>query len=395
MNIPKYQTAWGRLFKTIKRSSKDASKVVPKARHITQSPLLENGTSKYTITGFGPNADGKFVLQPLQFTNEGYKPYSIEGTNPKITINKSDNKYLVNIPLMDEELASYTMSEFMKNNNIPDNAQFQIRGMVPSYFNKGWERADVGSGLAIMLDPSFRKMPAKNNYKTAPLNEAFNNHLQRTGGFGDAKIIADGNDPSTFDLIPVEHLKSYYSKELGRPFTDDDIARMQKDYPDIGDATIGNYVVMKTSQDDPFYELVKSHEFDHAYHTPTEPLPFEVFDSTNDYLTNSNNTEIAARGSQMKDWFGFTSKDQKLTPDMVRYFRDNYPYVVMDNNLTEMFNHVVDMDKFVEWLNKHASSIITTGGMATALKYYLNSDLNNGQRKSEKFKLGGIIKKRF
>ena len=83
-----------------------------------------------------------------------------------------------------------------------------------------------------------------------------------------------------------------------------------------------------------------SHEIDHAIHIPTEaPVGFK---NLNDYFLRKNGTELAARGSQLKDYFGFTGNEE-LTPDMLRYAAKHYvENTGLDNDMTKFFNTIDD-----------------------------------------------------
>lgn len=135
-----------------------------------------------------------------------------------------------------------------------------------------------------------------------------------------------------------------------------------------GNIYIGHKGITKTVSDFGSSNLNRliSHEMDHAIHIPGEPP--KGFDL--DYLTKStrqpryftakNSTELSARGSQLKDYFGLTSPDQELTEDMLRYAAKNYVKDTgADNNMTAFFNSVVDWKEAAKWLSKWSTMIAT------------------------------------
>ena len=99
-----------------------------------------------------------------------------------------------------------------------------------------------------------------------------------------------------------------------------------------------------------------SHEMDHAIHIPGETP--KGFSSTIEYFTDKNGTELAARGTQIKDYFGLSSPDQEITEDMLRYAAKNYiKDTGMDNNMTEFFKSIVDWKEAAKWLSKWSTMI--------------------------------------
>lgn len=136
------------------------------------------------------------------------------------------------------------------------------------------------------------------------------------------------------------------------------------------------------------YPVVKSHEVHHLAYTPTEPIPDGIIDptkikeSTYDYLTHSNGTEVAARGNQFKNFLGFKNPDQKITKKDWEYLKKHYiEETGFDNNISDLFNAVDEnkLDEFLKWLNKHS---FTIGVLGTGT-YKLNQH--------ESKKLGGKI----
>lgn len=108
------------------------------------------------------------------------------------------------------------------------------------------------------------------------------------------------------------------------------------------------------------YSQVISHEMDHVAHTPkTKAKGFDVSAESPEmqyYLEHGNNTELSARGSQLKDYYGFTKSTQKLTPEMLKYAQKHYiKDGNWDNNMTEFFRSIKNYDQAANWLSKESS----------------------------------------
>ena len=113
-----------------------------------------------------------------------------------------------------------------------------------------------------------------------------------------------------------------------------------------------------------------SHELDHAIWANMDSAVLEkAAKETEDWfdLGKAGNdvdvfkdkaNELSARGSQIKDYFGLTEPDQKVTPEMLKYAARNYPNEVMDNNMVSFFNGIKDWDKAAEWITKYSTSVI-------------------------------------
>ena len=106
-----------------------------------------------------------------------------------------------------------------------------------------------------------------------------------------------------------------------------------------------------------------SHEIDHALHIPAESsqgfnLEYlrKSTPSQPNYFIGNNNSELAARGTQIKDYFGLNSPDQEITEDMLRYAAQNYVRDTgMNNNMIDFFNSITDWKEAAKWLSKYAT----------------------------------------
>lgn len=103
-------------------------------------------------------------------------------------------------------------------------------------------------------------------------------------------------------------------------------------------------------------DVVKMHEYHHQLNQSREEAAKEIFNTSHlpkrvqNYL---NTTEIAARGAQLKSYFGF-DKDQKLTGNMLKYAAEHYSDDVFDNNMQQLFSSIKDWDAAAEWFNKYS-----------------------------------------
>lgn len=88
----------------------------------------------------------------------------------------------------------------------------------------------------------------------------------------------------------------------------------------------------------------------------SEKIIDEYFDVPENYWD-----EIAARGTQILDYFKFTSPNQKLTGDMLREASKKYTTDTgVDNNMTDFFKLIGNnWDKMADWINKYSTAIST------------------------------------
>ena len=72
------------------------------------------------------------------------------------------------------------------------------------------------------------------------------------------------------------------------------------------------------------------------------------------YYIRRNFTEMIQRGTQLKNYFGLTSPDQKITPQMLEYAYKNYVKDTgIDNNMSTFFSFIDDFGKAAEWINNN------------------------------------------
>lgn len=149
------------------------------------------------------------------------------------------------------------------------------------------------------------------------------------------------------------------------------VANYAKDTDAQATASSGNVYIGKDGMFKIFNEYggnpknirrVISHEVDHAIHIPAEPP--RGFDtgyidkhiSQPGYFSNKNGTELAARGSQLKDYYGLDDPNQEITEDMLRYAAENYVKdTKLDNNMGLFFKSITDWKEAAKWLSKYAT----------------------------------------
>lgn len=65
---------------------------------------------------------------------------------------------------------------------------------------------------------------------------------------------------------------------------------------------------------------------------------------------------MAARGTQIKNYFGLTDDAQEVTPEMLEYAARNYlKDYGYDNEMKEYFESISDYKKAAKWITDHAS----------------------------------------
>lgn len=170
------------------------------------------------------------------------------------------------------------------------------------------------------------------------------------------------------------------------------VANYAKDTDAQATASSGNIYIGKDGMFKIFNEYggnpknirrVISHEVDHAIHIPAEPP--RGFDtgyidkhiSQPGYFSNKNGTELAARGSQLKDYYGLDDPNQEITEDMLRYAAENYVKdTKLDNNMGLFFKSITDWKEAAKWLSKYAT---IAGVPITINNNQINYDSNSGR----------------
>lgn len=73
------------------------------------------------------------------------------------------------------------------------------------------------------------------------------------------------------------------------------------------------------------------------------------------YFKKNNQEDLAARGTQLKDYFGLTKANQEITPEMLIYAQKNYIRDTgMNNNMADFLNNIVDVNQMAKWLSEYS-----------------------------------------
>lgn len=159
-----------------------------------------------------------------------------------------------------------------------------------------------------------------------------------------------------FDMTP-EEVKSYLLNHMNRH----------------GHASVPNWekVIIHDGRGGDKLNAILSHELDHAIHTPNEPIPDGVFfprikNLYGNEFTKQNNTEVAARGSQLHDYFGHVG-NEPITEEMLKYAKNNYVKDTgINNDMNDLLWSVNDYKGLADWMTKYATGLIPFGIVGTA-----------------------------
>lgn len=187
------------------------------------------------------------------------------------------------------------------------------------------------------------------------------------------RAIVKGYDPSTVVIHNLSEQTEENTKLINKYAIENNLSPEQA-YQEImdflnthghGAAFPGKGIVMHDGKiREP--SLILSHELDHALHTPDESLPDNVFypmikNNYGDYFINNNNTEVAARGSQLHDYFGHTGKEPITVSDL-EYARRHYVKDTgVDNMMHSFLWGIKDLKPVADWMTKYSTGIIPFG----------------------------------
>ena len=143
----------------------------------------------------------------------------------------------------------------------------------------------------------------------------------------------------------------------------------------------------------PQEEVVRSHEIDHLVGHGVQRESAEnsgfSFDWMDDYpelgkeysgyFRFNDNTEVAARGSQLKDYFGLTNSEQEITPEMLEYayrhYLDDYG---INNDMDLFFKSITDFKKASDWINKYSTAGLGAYWLFDRAESVKDENLQNG-----------------
>lgn len=113
---------------------------------------------------------------------------------------------------------------------------------------------------------------------------------------------------------------------------------------------------------------VKAHEVNHSLHNPflrkadsffgpDYPYGFSYYHlkpRTQDYFKQNGNTELWARGTQLKNYFGLKG-GEGITPDMLKYAAKHYVKDTrMNNNMIQFFSGIKDWNEAARQLSRNS-----------------------------------------
>ena len=301
--------------------------------------LFDLGASKVPISGAGR------VLSKVPHTGEQFfnsLPYKAI-YNARDVVNKTTNFMRANPFNMRPYYISSMIQEARRN------PQFMLKNIQPLHEYKIYTK-----GATDLM---------KQRYQYAYRNNRnlFRQYDKQYGGIviGETPVEANLNNIKTIDYIPYKRIAKMNNSR--NPFVN------IPDYFNLnmGPAfALGNLIKInrKALRDLGFDEdITYSHELNHAL-TPKfvwvekpNGMSFSHLNkSVRDYFKEHNFTELKARGTQLKNYFGITD-NQPITGDMLRYAAKNYVKDTgVDNNMTQFFSGIKDWDTAAEWLSKNA-----------------------------------------
>lgn len=247
----------------------------------------------------------------------------------------------------------------------------------------------------------------------SPIGEAWENHKKRlfSGAYerltGERLRMKNGEpDPDMLDtnIYDWDDPKVFRDAKyfLGDEYSDDEIREIIDEISGYG---VLNGNIIRSKNVDKFIDLflegnpnisnkdvenfVKSHEVEHKIHYPDSGADKNGFDlnkidddEVKDYFKEDHFTEMAARGTQIKNYFGLTDDAQEVTPEMLEYAARNYlKDYGYDNEMKEYFESISDYKKAAKWITDHASV-----GLGA---YYVGDKIANP--KKEKKRNGGKL----
>lgn len=247
----------------------------------------------------------------------------------------------------------------------------------------------------------------------SPIGESWENHKKRlfSGAYerltGEKLRMKNGEpDPDMLDtnIYDWDDPKVFRDAKyfLGDEYSDDEIREIIDEISGYG---VLNGNIIRSKNVDKFIDLflegnpnisnkdvenfVKSHEVEHKIHYPDSGADKNGFDlnkidddEVKDYFKEDHFTEMAARGTQIKNYFGLTDDAQEVTPEMLEYAARNYlKDYGYDNEMKEYFESISDYKKTAKWITDHASVGIGA--------YYVGDRIANP--KKEKKRNGGKL----
>lgn len=109
---------------------------------------------------------------------------------------------------------------------------------------------------------------------------------------------------------------------------------------------------------------ISAHEFSHYVYTPGKNIPstdFMPVKGYNKYFNGFNSTEVQARGTQLKNYFGL-KEGEPLTTSHLKYAAEHFVKDRgYDNGMTEFFKSIKNWDNVAKWLNDNSPAVLPVG----------------------------------
>lgn len=245
-------------------------------------------------------------------------------------------------------------------------------GIAPQWMNSKFgfnpQKTQVASGLISAATDTGRLLGAESTFDTVENSIELagdvagvvggTDVMQRIGRYGpivDKIFDYYGKTASLYDLVKSPY--EIYDKVA------EDIKRNGGDIKTKDGKSL--IEILEGGGESISNEERKSHELDHAVNSNKLDNMDDNIDWIDkdkiskgelSYLLSKNGIELAARGTQIKDYFGLTKSDMRVTPEMLRYAAKHYvDDTNMDNNMTSMFNAISDWEKAADWISRHAT----------------------------------------
>lgn len=202
-----------------------------------------------------------------------------------------------------------------------------------------------------------RKTTKQNIYTNSnDLNQIFILRQKNNGNFDKIKDIEIINDPKIATTKYLgDNIRDWFWYDVynnikqsgGAPFVD---------------ANTGKKFIYSSQIDNIPEIITRNHELSHILDSkmPRKLIRREVFQDpiNNNYFINNYNTEIAARGSQLKDYFGITDQTP-LTTQQLKYASQNYiKDTEVNNDMDRFFKGIKDYDELSKWISKYSPTIL-------------------------------------
>ena len=252
------------------------------------------------------------------------------------------------------------------SNEITNNAEKIIKKEdLPSYAKPNWQGDALELTKDRLREGGFDRLNQRSKIKSAESRGS----LDKRENYND---FSEENKKFLLEAKPKKGKASDFDKE---PKSVGVSSQRKKYYTEsFTDAPL-QYLNPRASNH------IAAHEYSHLVYQPNwlnkpEGMDINLLGSARHYLgipRTGGLAEQTARGTQLKNYFGL-KEGEEITPEMWEYAKRNYVKDMgFDNNMIQWMNSVVDVPKYLEWLNKEAPAI--TGVIGGSI--YANSKKEN------------------